>query len=56
MAEYYLTIIGYAVGFGNIWRFPYLLYNNGGAVFFIPYIICLILVAIPVCILETAYG
>lgn len=44
------------MGFGNIWRFPYLLYNNGGAVFLIPYGVCLLLVGIPVCILETAYG
>lgn len=48
--------IGYAVGFGNVWWFPYLLYNNGGAAFFIPYIISLIVVAIPMCILETGYG
>lgn len=28
--QYFLTLVGYAVGFGNIWRFPYLLHSNGG--------------------------
>ena len=32
--EYWLSIIGYVVGFANIWRFPYLLYSNGGGAFF----------------------
>ena len=35
--EYWLTWLGSAVGFGNLWRFPSVLYSNGGGAFFIPY-------------------
>ena len=54
--EYWLHCIGYAVGFGNVWRFPYLVFKNGGAVFLIPYFIALFTVAIPIYMLEIGYG
>jgi len=54
--EYWLSCIGYAVGFGNIWRFPYLVFRNGGAVFLIPYLLALVTIAIPMYAVETAYG
>lgn len=49
-------MISYAVGFGNIWRFPFLLYSNGGGAFLIPYFLALIFISIPMYIIETAYG
>jgi len=54
--EYYLCTLGVAVGYGSIWRFPYLVYANGGGAFLIPYLICYILIGIPMFYLETACG
>ena len=44
------------VGIGNVWRFPYLAFQNGGAAFLIPYFILLILVGKPMYYMETAMG
>jgi len=54
--EYWLACIGFAVGFGNVWRFPYMLYSNGGGVFLIPYLCSLFFIAVPMYLVETAYG
>nr|XP_057910467.1 sodium- and chloride-dependent neutral and basic amino acid transporter B(0+)-like [Doryrhamphus excisus] len=54
--EYMLSMMGYAVGLGNIWRFPYLTYKNGGGAFVIAYLIMLILCGIPLFFLESAIG
>ncbi len=51
-----LAAIGSAVGLGNIWRFSFLAYKNGGGSFLIPYAIALFSVGIPIMILEFAIG
>ncbi|WP_458453166.1 sodium-dependent transporter [Methanobrevibacter sp.] len=50
------AMIGAAVGLGNIWRFSYVLYTNGGGSFFIPYLIAIAIMGIPFLILEYGVG
>lgn len=45
-----------AVGLGNLWRFPYMVGENGGGAFILAYLIALVVVAIPVMMLEVAAG
>jgi len=54
--EFMLSAIGYAVGIGNVWRFPYQAAGNGGGVFLIPYFIMLICCGIPIFFIELAFG
>ena len=51
-----LAMAGSAIGLGNIWRFPYMVGEHGGAVFVIIYIICTLLVSLPVFIAEVMIG
>ena len=54
--EFLLASIGYSVGVGNVWRFPYLCFKNGGGAYLIPYFILLTLGAIPMYYLEVMIG
>ena len=51
-----LATAGSAVGLGNVWRFPYMTGENGGAVFIIIYVVCVVLLGIPCMISEFIVG
>lgn len=54
--SFLFACIGYAVGLGNIWRFPYNVYKSGGGAFLVPYFIMLLLCGIPLLFMELAVG
>uniref|UniRef100_A0A4W3JGP9 Transporter n=1 Tax=Callorhinchus milii TaxID=7868 RepID=A0A4W3JGP9_CALMI len=54
--EFTLACVGYAVGLGNVWRFPYLCYRSGGGAFLLPYLIMLLLCGIPLLFMEFVIG
>ncbi|XP_065190518.1 sodium-dependent neutral amino acid transporter B(0)AT1-like [Sycon ciliatum] len=54
--EFLFSCISYAVGIGNLWRFPYLAQDNGGGTFLIPYLIMLVIEGMPLFYLEMCVG
>jgi NSS family neurotransmitter:Na+ symporter len=54
--SFLFAMIGVAVGVGNIWRFSYVVYTNGGGSFFIPYLVAILILGIPFLIMEYGLG
>lgn len=48
--------VGSAVGLGTVWRFPYEVQNNGGSIFLVTYLVCVLLMGIPVMLAEFSLG
>lgn len=51
-----LAAVGSAVGLGNIWKFPYMMADQGGGAFFLMYLICIALIGFPVMAAEIMIG
>ena len=51
-----MASVGFAVGLGNIWRFPYVAGENGGAAFVVVYLVCVFVIGVPILIAELFLG
>ncbi|KAI1284868.1 Sodium- and chloride-dependent glycine transporter 2 [Halotydeus destructor] len=54
--EFLFSCISLSVGLGNVWRFPYAAYTNGGGAFLIPYLLLLFIIGRPLYYMEIALG
>lgn len=51
-----LAAVGSAVGLGNVWKFPYMIGQNGGSAFVLVYLLCILLIGFPILVAEWLIG
>ncbi len=51
-----ITMVGFALGLGNVWRFPYMVGRFGGAAFVLFYVLVVLVIGVPGLMAETALG
>lgn len=54
--EFVLACMNYALGLGNVWRFPYLCFRNGGGAFLVPYFLMVFVIGLPIFFAELVIG
>jgi solute carrier family 6 (neurotransmitter transporter, glycine) member 5/9 len=54
--EFVLACMNYALGLGNVWRFPYLAFRNGGGAFLVPYLLMVFIIGLPIFFAELFIG
>lgn len=54
--NFIISLLGYAIGLGNLWRFSYLCHKHGGAAFLIPYLLGATFISVPLIMFEIGIG
>ncbi|KAI0242925.1 Sodium- and chloride-dependent glycine transporter 2 [Lamellibrachia satsuma] len=54
--DFVMSALSFAIGLGNLWRFPYMCYRNGGGAFLVPFLVMTLVAGFPLIFLECYFG